>query len=205
MIAAAIALVLAVATTITVVDIPSKQLISGRDSALEAVPALPQAAWKIRVHASGVGAKVSPAAKKSLDRQGPRLRSLVKKVYDSLFVHPNRLPGTLRQNFSGSAAAAFRRAGAGASEAGRASTTLRRARIGIEAERARAAVAAVTVRAVGDNAGAAPVLHRSTLWLERARTGWKVVAFDVRQGAVPKAPAARGKRRAGSKAKKGRG
>jgi hypothetical protein len=85
------------------------------------------------------------------------------------------------------------------------STTLRRARIGIQAGGARTAVAAVTVRAVGDHAGTAPVLHRSTLWLERARTGWKVIAFDVRQGALPKAPASKGKNGRGKDRKKGKG
>ena len=197
LIAAAIILVLAVAVTIAAIDLPGERLISRGEPAPQVAPALPQAAWKMNVKPSGVDGKLSPAAKKAVGRQGPQVRALVKRVYDSLFVRPKTLPVTLKQSFTGPAAVAFKRAGAGVSEAGRASTTLRRASIGIQAEGARTAVAAVTVRAVGDTAGATPVLHRSTLWLERAESGWKVVAFNVQQALAPTAPATKAKGRDG--------
>lgn len=185
---AAVALVLAVGTTIVLVDLPGEQLLSrGGSSAgvTPVVPDLPQAPWEISIHASGLSGKMPPAQRKALDRQRPEVRSLVMRVYDSLFVHPNRLADTLKENFSGPAAAALQRANAGATEAGQASTTLRKADIGIQAfGGGRMAVASVTIRATAEDADG-PVLHRSALWMERATDGWKVVAFDVRQGPVP--------------------
>lgn len=183
LIAAAIALVLAVTTTILLADLPGARLLSGGGDKTEipALPELPQARWQMSVHPSGFRAQITDAQKKRVDRQRPKVRVLVKTIYDALFLHPDRLKTTLRDNFTQPAAIALRRSGAGASEAGRVSTTFRRADIGIQAEGgARMAVASVTVRALGERS-ARPVLHRSSLWLERVRNEWKVVAFDVRQ------------------------
>ena len=198
LIAGALALVLTVATTIALVDLPGEQLLSrrGTEPGRAAVPSLPQATWEMSVHASGVDGKLTAAQKKVVERHRPELRSLVKRVYDSLFLHPGRLTDTLKENFSEPAAVALRRAGAGAAEPGRVSTTLRRASIGIEATAgASMAVASVTVRATAEGVEH-PVLHRSALWLERARGDWKVVAFDVRQGPAPEPQPAPNKGRA---------
>jgi len=188
LIVAAVAVVLAVATTIALVELPGQRIGIGREGGRPgetALPDLPQATWEMSVHASGVEGKLTGAEKKALQRQRPELRVLVKRVYDSLFIHPNRLADTLKENFSEPAAVSLRRAGAGADEAGRVATTLRRATIGIQATGgARMAVASVTVHADGDGSDQ-PVVHRSALWLERARGDWKVVAFDVRQGPLP--------------------
>ena len=206
LIAAAVAVVLAVATTIALVDLPGEQLLSrrGTEPGKAAVAELPQATWEMSVHASGVDGKLTGAQKKAVERHRPELRSLVKRVYDSLFIHPGRLPDTLKENFSEPAALALKRAGAGAAEPGRVATTLRRASIGIEATGdARMAVASVTVRATADGVND-PVLHRSALWLERARGGWKVIAFDVRQGPAPEPAPAPKKGRADKKLTKGK-
>lgn len=183
LLAAAIALVLAVATTLVLADVPGEHLLTGAGDKAEvpALPELPQARWQMSVHPSGFRAQITKAQKKRVDRQRPQVRALVKTIYDALFLHPDRLKTTLRDNFTQQAAIALRRSGAGASDAGRVSTTFRRADIGIQAEGgARMAVASVTVRAVGERS-ARPVLHRSSLWLERVRNEWKVVAFEVRQ------------------------
>lgn len=182
-VAAAVALVIAAVTAIVLVDVPGERLLgrlSGGETATK-VRDLPQAAWRFSVHASGLAGNLTHRQQIALQRQRPRLRSLVKRVYDSLFVHPNRLPATLKENFSEPAARALRRAKPGAAAPARASTTMRRARIGVRAPGgARMAVASVAVRALAEG-GAPPVLHRSTLWLERSRGRWKVVAFEVRQ------------------------
>lgn len=205
LIAAAIGIVVAVATTIALVDLPGERLLSRRGAEggeTPVTPELPQATWEMSIHASGVDGKLSPAQEKAVDRQRPRLRSLVMKIYDSLFVHPNRLSDTLKENFSEPAAIALKRAKAGATEPGKVSTTLRRASIGIQAGGgARLAVASVTVRAVGDG-GDRPVVHRSALWLERAKSGWKVVAFDLQQGPLADTSGAKGK--AGARNKDGK-
>lgn len=182
-IAAALGVILTIATTIALVDLPGEHLLSRGGSEGDGrvtAPALPQATWEMNVHAAGVEGRLTPAQKKAIENHRPELRSLVKRIYDSLFLHPNRLPDTLRENFSEPAAVALRRAGAGATDPGRVATTLRRANIGIQAAGARMAVASITVRALGEGTER-PVLHRSALWLERARRDWKVVAFQVRQ------------------------
>ena len=205
LIAAAVAIVLTIATTIALVDLPGEQLLSRRGSSgAVAVPKLPQASWEMSVRPSGVDGKLTAAQKKAFRRQRPGLRTLVKRVYDALFIHPNHLPAALRESFSEPAALALRRAGAGVAKPGRVATTLRRASIGIQATGgARMAVASITVRAVADGV-AKPVVHRSSLWLERARSDWKVVAFDVRQGPRPESASPAGKRGRGQDKKAGK-
>ena len=202
-IAAAIAVILSVATTIALVNLPGEQLLTGRKgfSGAAAVRALPQATWEMNVHAAGLDGKLTAAQATAMERQRPELKSLVKRVYDSLFIHPNRLTDTLKENFTEPAAVALRRAGAGAAEPGRVATTLRRASIGVQATGgARMAVASITIRAVADGVQE-PVVHRSALWLERVRGEWKVVAFDVRQapdaGSGPDKQGGAGKKKAG--------
>ncbi|MDP9069637.1 MAG: hypothetical protein M3N53_15035 [Actinomycetota bacterium] len=143
----------------------------------------PQARWKITTHSAGVVEPVTKAQQRAVARQRPALSALVRRVYDALFVHPGRSRAVLRDTFTRRAAGAFRRSGAGVATAGVASTTLRRADIGIApTDGARLAVATVAVRAQADEPGATRFLHRSTLWLERSQRLWKVIAFSIDQG-----------------------
>ena len=185
-VAAGLTLLIAVVTTLVLVDLPGRHILSGRDDAPAVQEAVPQAPWTIKAYPAGVTAKVTKAQEKVLAKRRPEVIALVKRVYDSLFLHPGRLDGTLEENFTQAAATALKRSGAGVAEAGAAATTLRTARIGLQASGgARLAIASVTVRAARPDADAAPLRHKATLWMQRANGGWKVVAFDVDQGPIP--------------------
>ena len=201
-IAAALTLLIALGTTLVLIDFPGKQLLSGGGEGAATVPeaAVPQAPWTIKAYPAGVTEKVTAAQAKVLEKRRPEVIALVKRVYDGLFVHPGRLAATLEENFTPAAAAALRRAGAGVEEPGAAATTLRTAEIGVQADGgARLAVASVTVRAARSDAEADPLRHKATLWMERRDGGWQVIAFDVDQGplgdAVKKDSEKKGKRK----------
>lgn len=85
--------------------------------------------------------------------------------------------------FRGPARGAFRRSGAGVPEGAKEVRTLRRtARVTIQATTAKRAAASVTVIARGMVDGRDfKIRHRSELWLERTKKGWKVIAFDIDQ------------------------
>ena len=185
-IAAGVTLLVVLVTTVLLVDLPGKHLLSGPSEPAAPEAALPQAEWSIRAYPAGVTHKVTKAQEKILARRRPEVIALVKRVYDTLFVHPGRLDATLKENFSAAAAIALRRSNAGVSEADPISTTLRTAKIGVEATGgARTAVASVTVRAGRTDVDAQPLRHKATLWMQRGKGGWKVIAFDVQQGPLP--------------------
>lgn len=183
--AAGLTALIAIGTTLLLIDFPGKHVLSGRGDAGDAVPeaSVPQAPWTIKAYPAGVTDKVTNAQAKILEERRPEVIALIKRVYDALFVHPGRLAGTLDENFSADAAAALRRSSAGVSETGAVATTLRTAEIGVQAGGgARLAVASVTVRAARPDPQAAPLRHKATLWMERRNGSWKVIAFDVDQG-----------------------
>lgn len=186
-IAAAVALVVSILVLGT--DPTGQRVTSTDDRPLPSVTTKappPQARWKISTHVSGVPDEVTKAQARAVARQRPALVALVKDVYDGLFLHRDRLPKELKENFSPAAARALRRSGAGAARAGVASTSYRRAEIGIGAtDGARLAVASVSIRAGADRPNATRFLHRSTLWLKRAHADWKVIAFTVDQAPLP--------------------
>ncbi len=168
---------------------PGKPAASANDPEVTSVTAEappPQAKWKITTHVSGVPDEVTKAQARTVARQRPALVALVKDVYDAVFLHRDRLPEELKQNFTAAAARAFRRSGAGAARAGVASTSYRSAEIGIGAtDGARLAVATVSIRAGADKPDASRFLHRSTLWLKRSAADWRVVAFTIDQAPLP--------------------
>ena len=105
-------------------------------------------------------------------------------VYDAVFLQPAHLPAAARSDFSRAAARSWQRSRAGLpAHAERVKLLSRRARIGIDAESARRAVASVVVRAAGwRGARRFRLLHRATLWIERGARGWRIVAYDLAQG-----------------------
>lgn len=182
-----VALFVAIGAVFVIRDVPYRV-----QPAAEAVPlievqerALPQAVWKITTFAPSTARNLAPADARAVDRQRAPVARLVRRVFDALFVHTEQLDATVAEHFAPAAATAFKRAGAGATVAGATRTTLRRARIGIQAAGgAQSAVAEVSIRAKAADRRAS-TRHRSTLWLARGDTGWKVVAFEVDQGPLP--------------------
>ena len=186
-IAAAILVVLVAALVLT--DLPGERLLSpgARDNgSISADRELPQAAWRVKTHPAGVMDKVTKAQAARIQRQRPQVAALVRDVYDAVLLHPGRLRATLAENFTPAAASALRRSGVVVSEPGVVSTTKRRAKIGIQAAGG-PTLAIATVRLEASHAARPdrPIAHDATLWMERGKKGWKVVAFHVNQRPVP--------------------
>jgi hypothetical protein len=148
-----------------------------------------QAPWRIRTQPVGSVAKITRADKKQLKDQRPRLATLVKDVYDSLFLFPSRKKAALRKHFVRRAARRVLSSNAGISpRAKRVRTWSRRADIGIQPNNAAAAAVKVHVHATGIvGRRVFRLVHKATLWLQRSKRGWKVVGFEVDQGPVKKA------------------
>jgi hypothetical protein len=148
-----------------------------------------QAPWRIRTQPVGSVAKVTRADKQRLKAQRPRLTTLVKDVYDSLFLFPSRKKAVLRKHFVRRAARRVLSSNAGISpRAERVRTWSRRANIGIQPNHAAAAAVKVYVHATGMvGRRVFRLVHRATLWLQRSKRGWKVVGFEVDQAPVKKA------------------
>ena len=181
----AAAIVLALALALVFMDLPGERLLSpGADGeATRQNNDLPQAPWRIRTHPAGVVDKVSKAQAARIKQQRPQVTALVKRVYDALLLHPGRLRSSLAENFTPAAAAALRRSGAAVSEAGLVSTAKRKAEIGIQAAGGpTVAIATVSLEASFAERPERVVEHQATLWMERGKNGWQVVAFEVDQG-----------------------
>jgi hypothetical protein len=152
-------------------------------------PEIKQAKWRIGMKPVGAVAKVKRADKKRLKSQRPRLATLVKDVYDTLFLFPSRKRAVLRKHFTRRAARRVLSSEAGVSpRAERVRTWSRRADIGVQPNNAAAAAVKVYVRAKGIvGRKVFRLVHRATLWLQRSKRGWKVVGFEVEQGPAKKA------------------
>ena len=166
-------------------DLPGKRLLSSGGlaggSEGEVAEAVPQARWNITP--AKTMSHATKAQSERVRRQRPRVTELVKSVYDAMFVHPDRLGATLDQSFRTEAARALRRSGAAVPASGLLRTTSRRAEIGIHsAGRPMFAIASVSLKAEPVDGSAEPLAHSSTLWMERSRNGWKIIAFQLKQG-----------------------
>jgi hypothetical protein len=147
-------------------------------------PRIRQAPWRIHSFPAGAVAGMTKRDHRNLRRARPKIAAVVRDLYDALFLNRPSLGKTIRSRFSLPAAHAFRSLHrVGPPDAATAVKTLtRRARIGIDARSARRAVATVKLRArglVGQHGFR--LWHEATLWLEREKRGWTVIAYDVRQ------------------------
>lgn len=178
------AILLALIAGLVFMDLPGERLLSpgvGEETSTQS-QGLPQATWRIKTHPAGVVDKVTKAQAARIKQQSPQVGSLVKKVYDAILLHPGRLPSALAENFTPAAAAALRRSGVVAPEAGVISTTKRRAQIGIQAAGGPTlAIATVSLEATFAERPERAWDHRATLWMQRGKSGWQVVAFEVDQ------------------------
>jgi hypothetical protein len=146
-----------------------------------------QADWKVSFSRAGRSGRLSKRAVTRLRAQRPRLTSAVRAASDAMFLGGDTPASSY---FRGPARGAFRRSNAGAPEGAKEVRTLRRtARVAIQATTAKRAAASVTVIARGVVDGRDfKVRHRSRLWLERTKKGWKVIAFDIDQRPMRHSP-----------------
>lgn len=165
---------------------PSSSSGAGSTSATGSADLLEQAPWRIRIHPAGLTRRMNPRSKTHLQAQEKQLQDLVRETYDALFLDHARLVGVVDRRFVPQAGSAFLKSRAGfPQDATRIKTTLRRARIGIEASNARHGAGQVVIAARARVAGSLiRIRQRSTLWLRRERGAWKVVAFELDQKRV---------------------
>ncbi|CAN5602778.1 hypothetical protein BH24ACT26_BH24ACT26_15640 [soil metagenome] len=165
----------------------TKPTVSRPGAARPAPPPIEQAPWRIDSSRAGAVAHMTKADRRRLGAQRPRVGALVRDLYDVLLLRPEDRAGAIRRHFARPAARSFmklRRLGV-PEAAARVKTLRRRASIAIDAPGARRAVASVSVSAAGK---VSPrwfrMTHEATLWLERAKGDWRVIAFDVEQRPV---------------------
>lgn len=156
---------------------------SGTRPGTVAAPDVEQAAWKIHVNRMGALDKLSRRERVRAADAGRRVGVVIKEVYDTLFLEPAGLRAAVRANFIGSAGGALLSTRSGVPRAaGNVRTMVRRAKVAVQVPRARHAVAEVRVVARGEAQGRFRVVHDATLYFERRRSGWTVIAFDLDQG-----------------------
>ncbi len=156
---------------------------SGARPGTIAAPDVEQADWKVSTRPMGSLGKPSARERKRARAAGRRVGVVIKRVYDDLFLEPARLKGSVRAHFTRSAGAALLASKSGPPSAAQdVRTVVRKTKISVQVPRTRHAVAEVRVIAKGKAQGRFRVVHRSTLYLERGRSGWTVIAFDLDQG-----------------------
>lgn len=141
--------------------------------------------WSIRSYPAGIETKRTKADRARVDAARPRVRALVKDLYNAFFLHPDRLAQALSQHTTAAAARRIKRSGVGF-PTGTVEATIKKrtARIGIQGNRAGHAVAAVrVVSKVVTEKRRFRLVHDGTLWLQREKGRWKVIgyAFDQRR------------------------
>lgn len=181
----AVALMVTIATA--VVTQPGRRFLSrGGTAAEEKAPALSHARWRFDTGPAGATGKLTKQQTTALQRQRGAIRSTLKALYNGLFIDPANLSPVLKKHFTGAAARSFRRSGPGIAAAGTAEIKYREAEIAMQPlDGVRRAVATVSVRAVELGGRRHPMLHRATLWMERPKDLWRVVAFDITQKPLP--------------------
>ena len=149
-----------------------------------AAPAVEQADWRLEYTAEGRFGKLTEAQKARYAAQKEKVAVLVQSVYDGIFLEPSRLKDVLKSSFSAAAADSIHTDKLGfPNGATEVRTTKRRAHVALDAQTADFAIGRIEVVAEAKvNDRTVDVAHRSTLWLERADAGWKVIAFDLEQG-----------------------
>jgi hypothetical protein len=144
-----------------------------------------QAPWRVQSYPAVAFEKLSKKERRRFRSQRPRVKALIVDVYRALFLERERGDASLAHRFSRRAARAFVRTRSGMpAEVTHIKTTRRTASVGIEVARARRALARVSVRARGRLDGdVIRIVHRAHLWLERFHGRWRVIAFEIDQGA----------------------
>jgi hypothetical protein len=146
-------------------------------------PELEHASWKITTAATGAVGRVTRIEKKRIEESRPQLKELVREVYDSMFSNQRERKAVAIEYFAKRAGGLWLSTRSGpTAETDRVRALSRRAAITIQRDGARRATVQVGIKAKVIEAGRRlRFLHEATLWVERSRSKWKVIAFDVLQ------------------------
>ena len=149
--------------------------------AAEAEPALKQAPWKVDRRV--IGPRGNKAKHAVFRLQAAASADVVKQFYDALLVHPDDFQPFAKKHVAPEAAAALKRSNiATGAVLNRVQALRQAAHVSIQAPSAsRAAVnVAIKLRALAGEKRVR-LRHLSTLWLERDRGRWQVIAFEAEQ------------------------
>lgn len=150
-------------------------------------PKVEHARWRVGKYLAGSVGRTSRAERRRLRTQGPKVGTLVRGLYDTIFLRPDRLRPVVRSTFAPAAARSFLRLRAVGvpAQASRFELLSRRARVGVDARTGARAVASATVQATGRvGRHIFRLVHEGTLWLERSHSRWRIIAYDVTQKPV---------------------
>ena len=149
----------------------------------QAAPASEQAPWHINQTVEAKSGKLTEAQKKIVAARGDGAVTLVKNVFDGIFLEPQTLDDVVNHDFSSDAAHSLNARHLGFPDGATNVTTLsRRADVGIEAAHGKFATATVDIMASAQaNSKLVKVKQEATLWIERDGSDWRVIAFDVDQ------------------------
>lgn len=164
---------------------------------------LDQAPWRIRVYLAGSVAKPAPRERARVKAQRKPLVDTVRALFDTRYFSPEAAARPVaKDTFTRSAARRWLAARSGPPQRlKRLRTVLRSARIGVDARTAGRAAAAVRIVARGRvDDRRALFSEEATLWLERERRQWHVIAFDTDRRQLPRHRKEKGKPKSGGKA-----
>jgi hypothetical protein len=177
--AAAVAVISASLLIATLRDHPT--LLTRGDVSAPTAPAITAAPWKTEMYAVGSSGGLSKAARKSFDRQRAQLRPVVRNVAGAIGLEAGRLKPWLKALLTPATARAISEVKHGLpGAASSVEVTRRTARVGLQAPGFGTAAARVQLDTHALLEGKAVHWRDSiVLWLERAKGGWKVIAFDL--------------------------
>lgn len=150
-----------------------------------------QASWRVRVRTVGGPALPKKIRNQKLKgKEAKRLETLVRSIYNAIYLQPGRLDHVSKRFMSAEVAKAVKRSGPQIpAKADRIKTMRRLAKVGVDPAGIARAVAFVHVVAKGEKGKEKfKTQSRDRLWLERNKGKWKIIAFDVNMEALPLGP-----------------
>jgi len=138
--------------------------------------------WEMTVFPVGTRGGLSKPQRARFKAQRTHVTKVVRKVFGVLTGSPG-FEVTVKEHFSRDAALSLMRTKAGLPEdTTRVDIRRRKASIGIQGSPPRTAAARVKVRAIAEVGGREIAWSdRATLWMEKTKRGWVVIAFDLKR------------------------
>lgn len=171
-----------VAASIAIQALRAHPVVVSRRDAPGPLAAIDATRWDVRVFPVGTHGGLSKPQRKRFEAQRASVTKIVRKVFGALAGEPG-LDAIVAKHFTSDAARALFKAkaalprGTTKVELGR-----RAASIGIQGTPPRAAAARVKVSGAAEIEGRSyRWSDRATLWMQRGKSGWRVVAFDIKR------------------------
>ncbi|MFN2588410.1 MAG: hypothetical protein ABR613_09895 [Actinomycetota bacterium] len=148
---------------------------------------IPQAEWVVKAYPAPSAAGITRADKTAFRRERDDVIGRVQRLYEALFLQPDRVDRIAGSILSREASEAIDGSRLGLRhKVEDVRTTRGFVKVGIQVDGGRRAAAVVLVEARAlRESSPIRVWHRAKLWLEKGASGWKVVAFDAEQGRLP--------------------